>query len=102
MAISPPNVGGQAMPHPDPQTLVEEVKPLLFTGSEDFTIFYSSKPVQPEIKVSTLDNSYFCLPDCKLFVDKALPDPSPRFLDRCVSHSRFDSDYFILKHTLAD
>jgi hypothetical protein len=71
-----------------------------FTGSEDFTIFYSSKPVQPEIKVSTLDNSYFCLPDCKLFVDKALPDPSPRFLDRCVSHSRFDSDYFIALHRL--
>ena len=45
LVTSPPNGGGQAIPHPDPQTLVEEDMPL-FTGSEDFTPFYKIKPVQ--------------------------------------------------------
>lgn len=88
------------MPHPDPQTLVEEDKPLLFTGSEDFTYFYNIKPVQPEIKVSALSKSFFCLPDRKLFVDKHLPDPSPCFLERVVPHTRFSPDYFLSLHKL--
>lgn len=99
MAISPPNGGGQAVPHPDPQTLVEDDKPL-FTGSEDFTLFYNIKPVQPEIKVSSLCKSFFCLPNLQLFTDRHLPDPSPSFLERVVPHSRFSPDYFLTLHKL--
>ena len=68
---------------------------LPYTGSEDFTDFYHINPVQPEIKVSTLSKSFFCLPDCKIFADKRLPDPCPRFLERVVPHSRFDPGYFL-------
>ena len=97
---SPPAKGGQAFPHPVPQSLVEEDQPLPFTGSEDLNLFYNIKPVQPEIKVSTLTKSYFCLPDCKIFIDKCLPDPAPCFLERAVTHSRFDPDYFLSLHKL--
>ena len=99
MVTSPPNRGGQAIPQPDPLALVEEDTSLFFTGS-DFTIFNLTKPVLPEIKVSTLKNSFFCLPDSKVFNDRCLPDPSPSFLEQIVPHSRFDSNYFLSLHRL--
>ena len=99
MVTSPPNGGGQAFPHPDPLALVEEDPFLLFTGS-DFTSFNVAKPVPQEIKVSSLKNSFFCLPDSKVFTDKCLPDPSPTFLEKIVPHPRFDQNYFLSLHKL--
>ena len=99
LVTSPPNGGGQAIPHPDPLALVEEDPSLFFTGS-DFTTFNVTKPVPQEIKVSTLKNSFFCLPDSKVFTDRCLPDPSPTFLEQILPHPRFDQNYFLSLHKL--
>ena len=98
---SPPDVGGQDVPRPVPQAPVEEDN--LFSvlpGSEDAAPILISKPVNPEIKVSTLKPALFYLNNGKIFYDKQLPDPEPVFLTRTIPHPKYSPEYFTALHTL--
>ena len=79
-----------------------EQEPLLpFTGQDVSEIdFIHVKPVPPEIKVSSLKTALFYLPDAKLFMDKHLPDPEPKFMERLTPNSSFSPDYFTALHNL--
>ena len=68
--------------------------------SEDVFPFLSNKPLKPEIKVSSLENSFFYLHDGKIFYDKHLPDLVPTFLSRIKPHPRFSPSYFTALYSL--
>ena len=72
----------------------------LLPGSEDVLPFLSNKPVQSEIKVSSLKSALFYLHNGKIFYDKHLPDPAPTFLSRIIPHPRFSSEYFTALHSI--
>ena len=103
MVDSPPDKGDQVTPHPvSPSSAVVKDLPLplaelVETTNETVLI---NKPAQPEIKVSQLKKTMFYLPDNKIFIDKVLPDPEPRFLDRLIPHSCFTPQYFTALHEL--
>ena len=59
-----------------------------------------NKPVESEIKVSSLKPALFYLQDGKIFHDKHLPDPLPTFMSRIIPHPRFTKDYFTVLHKL--
>ena len=93
-------MGGQDVPRPGPQAPVE--KENLFSvlpGSEDAPILLS-KPVNPEIKVSTLKPALFYLSNGMIFYDRHLPDPEPVFLTRTVPHPTYSPEYFTALHSL--
>ena len=96
---SPPDRGVQVLPQPAPLTPV--VDPLPLAGQDSSaTDFIHVKPVLPDIKVSTLKSSMFCLPDAKIFMDKSLPDPEPSFMERIIPNPSFSPDYFSALHSL--
>ena len=74
-----------------PQTPVVKGEQHLPLPGQDLseTNFMLFKPVLPEIKVSTLKNAMFFLPDSKIFIDKCLPDPVPRFMERLTPNQSF-------------
>ena len=98
---SPPDVGGQDVPRPVPQAPVEEENFFsLLPGSQDALPILLSKPVNPEIKVSTLKPALFYLSNGKIFYDKHLPDPEPAFLTRTIPHPTYSPEYFTALHSL--
>ena len=79
------------------------MEPLLPLSGQDLSEendFILIKPVEPEIKVSSLKSSMFYLPDAKIFMDKTLPDPEPGFLAKITPNKRFSPDYFTGLHNL--
>ena len=98
---SPPDGGGQDVPRPVPQAPVEEENYFcVLPGSEDALPILLSKPVNPEIKVSTLKPALFYLSNGKIFYDRHLPDPEPVFLTRTVPHPTYSPEYFTALHSL--
>ena len=98
---NPFNGGVQAEPLPAPLSTVVEQDPLLPLTGQDTSEsdFIHVRPVPPDIKVSTLKSAMFYLPNAKLFMDKFLPDPEPRFCDRIVPNPDFSPDYFAALHS---
>ena len=99
---SPPDSGVQAVPRPVlPKLDVEHEVPLPLSGpDDDLNAFVFYKPVDPDIKVSSLKPAMFYLPDHRIFLDKLLPDPEPCFSERIVPHSSCSPQYFTALHKL--
>ena len=77
------------------------VQDLPLTGQDSSeNDFIHIKPVEPDIKVSSLKSSMFYLPDAKIFMDKSLPDPEPRFCERIIPNPSFSPEYFTALHYL--
>ena len=98
---SPPVKEVQEYPQPVPLTpVVDHLLPLLGQDLDTETNFILIKPVVPDIKVCTLKTALFFLPDAKLFLDKHLPDPGPKFLEKLAPNLSFSPEYFTALHNL--
>ena len=97
---SPPSRRSQALPQPATSSPVvaEELSPLAgFVEAENVLI---SRPAEPDIKVSQLKPALFFLPDNKIFLDKALPESEPSFIEKLSTNPVFSPSDFIALHEL--
>ena len=82
LPTSPPSRRCQALPQPATSSPVvaEESSPL--AGLVETENTFINRPAEPDIKVSQLKPALFFLPDNKIFLDKALPESEPSFLEK--------------------
>ena len=91
-ALSPPDKGSQASPRPVTSTLdVAQILPTIDFCELDII----HKPAQPEIKVSELKDAFFFLPNNRIFIDKALPESEPIFLNKIYQNQPFSPSFFV-------
>ena len=91
-ALSPPDKGSQASPRPVTSTLdVAQILPTIDFCELDII----HKPAQPEIKVSELKDAFFFLPNNRIFIDKALPESEPTFLNKIYQNQQFSPSFFV-------
>ena len=98
LPTSPPSRRCQALPQPATSSPVvaEESSPL--AGLVETENIFINRPAEPDIKVSKLKPALFFLPNNKIFVDKALPESEPSFIEKLSLNPVFSPTDFIALH----